>query len=1825
MLFVVYSMIEKTQIIESRLSMTKLLTGITLVSSLLMALQASPFNYEKGEDQTEKIYFTHGEFEKNSEGDYHRLTKNGNSMISEIGDPELPAFTTLFEVSPDKEYEFSYTVIRSHLEKDIRLYPYQGLSENESVFQKNHTLYQSSALWPENNLIVSDRQIMRDVQVVQVSVTPYQYRPKTQELTVFDEVEIEIREIGERVSTDYFPELRSRSYEGLYNTMIVNHDQNNRGNAYQPPTILYICGGNTENNPFFQQLVQWRHQRGYVVYTVSTSETGSSTTGIKNYIQNAYLTYDPAPEFVTLVGDVGGSYNIPAYFETWSGYGGEGDHPYSQLNGTDLFPEVLIGRMSIQNSTQLTTVVNKIIHYEKATYMDQIVEYYERAALCGDPSSSGISTVISNEYIEEVMEAYDMEDIRTNFGNGNYASWMQNQLNEGVLYFNYRGYLGMSGFGTNNIDGANNGYKLPFATIPTCGTGSFADGTAMSEYFFRAGSPTNPKGAIASVGTATWGTHTAFNNIVDMGMYDGLFSKSLRTAGATLASGKLALFNTYPNNPNNRVSIFTHWHNLMGDASTHLWTDTPTIIQATHPSSILLGTNYLEVNVTDDLGNPIEDGYVTLLMGDDEIFCSEFTDESGNVVFLLDYENTGNIDLTVTKDNYKPYISNVSIQTAEKLVNIEDNELIYVIDGNDNTPNPGESFNLFIPLKNFGGQAVTGIEATLSSSSSMVTISTPTMTYDNLNAGESSNGNGFEVTVSSSAIDHEDLDLHLMITDDSGLEWQSRVPLNVAGAYLATVGSEFVNPGETAATFSVSLKNLGSITVSGITAEIIYEGDVFVVVDGFAEWDEIGPGETITSSDLYVVDVSNNILPGSVITLQLHLQNQNGYDRYIPLQIVVGNVFTTDPTGPDNYGYYIYDSSDLGYNLAPMYDWIEINPSAGGLGTSLNLSDGGNGNYSASIAHVDLPFPFQFYGETFDEITVCTNGWIALGHSELESFRNYPIPGAGGPTNMIAAFWDDLKTSSSGNVYTYYDSNENHFIIEWYQMRTYNNNSLETFQIILYPHPVSPYGDCEIKMQYQTFNNTSAGNYGGYTPLHGAYCTIGIENSRADDGLEYTFTDRYPESAMELSDETALFITTRNSGISPLPELTYSPSEINFSIGFTDSSTSSLELMNTGAPNSTLHYSITSSYEESETPFETPGGGPDNFGHYWSDSETETTISYSWEDIEGIGTELSFPSNDAAGDPIDIGFSFPFYGETYTECIVNPNGWVGFGNDSSDWTNNPIPGLESPRPAIFGFWTDLFPETTGGLNSVFVHSNTERFVAWYNAVEHYPGTYTGTYDFQIVMYATGVIYVNYRSVSGDLAVATIGIQNSEGTDGLQVAFDETYVQNNLSLVFDCSTPENEWLIINSDTGAGLSGSLEEGEIALFTVTANSTGMEQGSHEGVISIATNSGLFAVHIPVSLFVNNQLSLDIQHQNSWNLVGVPLTTNNPSVEAVYPTSIENTLFSYNGMYVSESEFVTGKGYWLRFNEENITTIVGGINETETVQLMDDWNIISGIYSTIAVENIQDPDQLIIPNTIYEFDGSYVGAEFLEPGKGYWVRTNGPGEIIISTENAGSRRVAQYDQHLDKMNQLTFTSSAGITSTLYFGTSIPEKDKLMFSLPPKPPVGAFDIRFDGDLKIADDFGVIEMMNTDDRISVEYNILDNTVWTLKDDIGNEMELSGNGVLNVSGNIENMELKKSNSLNVPIKFALHQNYPNPFNPTTTFMFDIPKESHVNLTIYDIGGRVIKELINSTIASGSHRYIWNGTDTFGENVASGMYLYKLSSDHFTQTRKLLLIK
>ncbi len=94
---------------------------------------------------------------------------------------------------------------------------------------------------------------------------------------------------------------------------------------------------------------------------------------------------------------------------------------------------------------------------------------------------------------------------------------------------------------------------------------------------------------------------------------------------------------------------------------------------------------------------------------------------------------------------------------------------------------------------------------------------------------------------------------------------------------------------------------------------------------------------------------------------------------------------------------------------------------------------------------------------------------------------------------------------------------------------------------------------------------------------------------------------------------------------------------------------------------------------------------------------------------------------------------------------------------------------------------------------------------------------------------------------------------------------------------------------------------------------------------------------------------------------------------------------------------------------------------------------------------------------------------------------------------------------------------------------------------------------------------------------------------------------------------------------LPIEFALAQNYPNPFNPSTTIEFSLPVSGPVRLVVYNILGEAVRTLTDRTWPAGTHRLIWRGTDQRGRSLSSGVYFYRLESNDFSATRKMLLLK
>ncbi|HEY3295688.1 MAG TPA: carboxypeptidase regulatory-like domain-containing protein [bacterium] len=184
--------------------------------------------------------------------------------------------------------------------------------------------------------------------------------------------------------------------------------------------------------------------------------------------------------------------------------------------------------------------------------------------------------------------------------------------------------------------------------------------------------------------------------------------------------------------------------------------------------------------------------------------------------------------------------------------------------------------------------------------------------------------------------------------------------------------------------------------------------------------------------------------------------------------------------GPDVFGYRWIDSAEPG---GPTFNWVEIN--ATGINTGLHADDAGTA--------LTLPWQFNFYGTAYSSVWVCTNGFLQMGTTGVTPWGNTTIPSASAPLTMLAPFWEDLNSSTSGNIWYYNDVANNRFIVEWDAVPHYDGTGNVTFEAILYP-------DGHWVVQFMSMNGTNNG------------CTVGQQNATGTDGLQVVYNAAYVQN-----------------------------------------------------------------------------------------------------------------------------------------------------------------------------------------------------------------------------------------------------------------------------------------------------------------------------------------------------------------------------------------------------------------------------------------------------------------------------------------------------------------------------------------------------------------------------------------------------------------------------------------------------------------------------------------------------------------------------------------
>jgi len=1099
--------------------------------------------------------------------EYSSMQIAGGGISGISGETGIPTFSGMLAVPDGLKISVTAQALEKVIVPDLIIRPLQDDNSSFSSIGKSADSPRDKSL-----IILGDPAIYHGVRVVPFTINPILYDAQNQKLEVTSQITLDFAFSGrdDRAKPRRSGRMIPESFRGLLQGQVLNWEEivsQSAGKsglpATGPGTYLVISPEIASITAALQPLLDWRSRQGYTVRHATTLTTGTSTTQIKNYIQNVYDNAEIPLEYVVLVGDADGSVQLATWHESLSGYTGEGDHYYTMLDGDDILPDVLIGRLSVRDPTQLNTIVNKIIGYETNPPMDADPDWFTRAAVAGDPSESGISTVYVSQWLKAQLQDFGYTEIDTIYS-GNFPMLMMGSLNQGLGAFAYRGFGGMSNFTSSHINALNNGGKLPFAVIPTCNTGSFntyAD--ARTEAFLRR----SGGGAIGSIGMSTGGTHTRYNNCLYHGIWEGMLKSDSHTLGASHSRGKLEVYNNYFSAEPNIVEIWSVWSNLMGDPATDMWLSRPSALVVSHPTELPVGAGSVAVSVSSE-GQPAA-GLRVAVTKAGEVTAWAYTDETGTAVVPLSAYSAGTLLVTVTGHDYLPYRGSMTSGAVNIYADLDQIQITDDLGNDDGQPNPGETLGLRCSLRNLGSNLAGSVSAVLTSNDPYATITVASAVYGDIPAGDAVWCSGsYQLSLAADTPAGHRVALILTATDGSG-NWVSTVPLNVEAASLSVVNyswggsGETLDPGESGS-LKLTLKNSGSVGSGLISATLSTESPWVAITDPGGSFPGIDPnGESSNNTNLFSLAVAGDCYAGHLANFRLETEFAGGVTQTVQFQLTVGTVNSDDPFGPDRYGYYAIDNTDTQYPMAPVYDWIEIDPNHGGSGTSVGLTD--FGWQEDDTRSLTLPFTFRYYGQVYDDIAVCSNGWLAMGSTTLKHFRNYAIPSAGSPDRMIAPFWDNLNQVGQNKVYSWYDADAHRFIVQWSRMVN-KQGSEQNFQVILFDpeHYLTPSNDGNILFQYETVNNTDSVN---------GFATVGIQNTDGTDGLQYTYWNNNAPGAAPLAAGRAILFTAR--GITSGATCDVSSAEFNAVLAPDSQVTRNLTIANNGETGSILQFNIT--------------------------------------------------------------------------------------------------------------------------------------------------------------------------------------------------------------------------------------------------------------------------------------------------------------------------------------------------------------------------------------------------------------------------------------------------------------------------------------------------------------------------------------------------------------------------------------------------------------------------------------------------------------------------
>ena len=877
---------------------------------------------------------------------------------------------------------------------------------------------------------------------------------------------------------------------------------------------------------YLGDFVSFKNSQGFDVDVIALSEAGESASLIKSTIANK-LAEDPMLEYVLLLGDVDGFASFPSFY-----YGPENDvsdQKYTHILGDDNIPDVFIGRLSIDSLSDLAVIMAKTMQYVKNPLLYDSDWLSRGLIVAGNYSNSypiPITPKWTSYWLRDELLNYGYNQIDTVFyppvQQG--APYIIPSINNGVGIVNYRGWGDANGwhypeFHTDDVNDLNNGWLTPVFFSWVCNSNDFANNVdpCLSESVLRGGTPSIPKGGVAFIGPSDLHTSTKYNNVINAYTFDAMLNHGVVELGPAMQAGQSGLLKEFPaqNGPGEAQEFYAHVYNILGDPSLPVYIDTPGQFTM-NVEDIYANDGLVDLTLTNTSGSTVNYAVISI-MDDDQLLSKGITDDEGRFLTSIDVYGGMQLEVYANKGGFIQGHTSIDIQPENSDFSIAN--MTVINENGGDKPTLGELINLTLELKNnsenstnsFTGEIIfsTGVEPNL------FQVNIPAMA-----SGGIESLNSIEFSCYSASVGNT---IHGQLNDQNGntiCEFVIEVELPV---FNVSFENSSINPNSDIETI-LSVSNFSGGTYQNIWIEIsALSGGADVTINSTSNLSSnFAPFSTTSNGTNYEIAIGD-VSYGSDITFLVEFV-KNGHSIYsheVPLHIEASSA--NIPVAPNNYGYWAYDDTDVGFDETPTFDWIELDPNYGGNnGTYYQLGDDAHEN-------IELPFTFKYHGIDYNQITVSSNGWTSFEPCYIDYFWNMSIPMYMGPKAMLAPFSDDLETIDTNNdgeidvwikVFTWYDEENERFIIEWSRaLNGYDEVTEETFEIILYDQNTMPTesGDGVIEFQYLEIEDVDVTKN---------YSTVGIESPTKNYGTQYVFNNVYSPGAAPLANERVIRFTT---------------------------------------------------------------------------------------------------------------------------------------------------------------------------------------------------------------------------------------------------------------------------------------------------------------------------------------------------------------------------------------------------------------------------------------------------------------------------------------------------------------------------------------------------------------------------------------------------------------------------------------------------------------------------------------------------------------------------